>query len=125
VTPHQILVVAVRIFAIVWLLNSIGHLLAILRYSDTSEPYSWTAISLMWPILELIGCVFLWFFPATLSRRLLRDTSKPEGAPGPKLSEWQSMIVIGVGLWTLSYAVPDVVYWIIHIGGYLRQGAEL
>ncbi len=35
------------------------------------------------------------------------------------------MVVIAIGLWTLSYAVPAAVYWVVYLGTYSMQGVEL
>ena len=124
-TPQQILIVAIRLFAIVWFLTSISHVIAALRLLEGSGPDGLVALVVAIPVLELLVCVFLWFFPATLSRRLLKDGDKPVESPGPQLMEWQGIAVVAIGLWTLSYAIPDAVYWVIYVGNYYQQGADL
>ena len=113
-TPQQILVVAIRLFAVFWFLTSIGHLITALRAVDQVGADGFTVIGLLVPIFELFACVFLWFFPTTLSRRLLKGGDSPSGAVAPALLKWQAMIAIAMGLWTLSGGIPDAVYWIMY-----------
>ena len=124
-TPHQILIVAIRVLAIVWLLKTIGHLRVALGLVAVSGPEVQVAPAFVIPILELAACIFLWFFPATVSRRLLRDGDKQVASTEFPLSEWQSTAVVAIGIWTLSYAIPDVIYWLIYVGWYYQHGTDL
>jgi len=124
-TPQQILIVAVRLFAIFWLLTSVGHFVTAFRTLEGAGPDGYTLFGILVPIFEFAACVFLWFFPATLSRRLLKGGDTPSGTVGPALLEWQSMIVIALGLWTLASAVPDAAYWIVYAITYVGMEYRL
>jgi hypothetical protein len=113
-TPQQILIVAVRLFAVFWFLTSIGHLVTALRTWNQYAPDLFAALGLLVAILELAVCLFLWLFPATLSRRLLKGGDTRNEGPAPALLEWQAMLLVALGLWTLSFAVPDAFYWITY-----------
>lgn len=111
-TPQQILIVAVRLFAIFWFVISIGHLVSAARTWENTGPDILAVIGVFVPILELVVSAVLWLFPATLSRRLLKSDDWSSDAPGPALLEWQAMLTAVLGLWVLSWTIPDVVYWI-------------
>ena len=122
-TPQQILIVAVRLFAIFWFLTSIGHLVNALRIWNPQDVFA--TLGVVVPILELVICVFLWLFPATFSRRLLKGGDTRSEAPAPALLEWQAMLLMALGLWTLAFAVPDAVYWITYFLAYPETDVKM
>lgn len=123
-TPQQILVVAVRLFAIFWFFVSIDHLMTAVRTLNRFGPDEFATFNVLLPILELSVCAFLWFFPSTLSRRLLPGGESPSEAPGPVLLEWQAMLIAVLGLWMLAYAISDATYWITYIFAYTSSGPK-
>lgn len=116
-TP-QILIVAIRVFAIFWFLTAIGHLVNALRTWRDLPQEMFAILGVCVPVLELAASAFLWFFPATLSRRLLKGGGSPGAGPSPALLEWQAMLLAALGLWTLAVSIPDAVYWIAHFIAY-------
>ena len=122
-TPQQILIVAVRLFAIFWFVTSIGHLVAAVRALGHVATGGSVSLALGIPIAELTLCVFLWLFPATLGRRLLKSEHEPPSAAPPALLEWQAMLVAVLGLWTLSNAIPDGAYFFAYFLNYKQFGA--
>src|ERR1700741_1975004 len=121
-TPQQILIVAVRLFAIFWFVISIGHFVAAVKALAGIEFDASTSLVLGIPIVELVAFVVLWFFPATLSRRLLKVEVAPANLTAPGLLEWQAMLVAVLGLWTLSRAIPDGAYLIAYFLAYHQAG---
>ncbi len=111
-TPHQILIVAIRLVAIVWFFHAVGHTASILMFvpsagvDESNIPWAWGLAA-----VELIACVFLWLAPATIARRLLPSGQEPITAPTPALLDWQTMAVIAIGIWVLAEVIPDVAYW--------------
>ena len=116
-TPHQILIVAIRLIAIFWFFHAVGHTASILTlvpsagFDESNLPFVWGLSA-----AEMIACVFLWVAPATIARWLLPGSQTPASSPAPALLEWQTMAVIAVGIWVLSQAIPEVTYWLVLIG---------
>jgi hypothetical protein len=106
-TPHQTLVVVVRLFA-VWLGLIVVREVAAwyITGRESNDPY-------LLPILVLIAvvavlCVLvLWFFPRTVARGLL-----PSGADAPVESSspevWFAIGISLLGLWLAASAIPGV-----------------
>ena len=116
-TPHQILIVAIRLVAIFWFFHAVSHTAGILSlvpsagFEESSLPFVWGLAA-----AEMITCVILWLAPATIARRLLPSGEAPASSPAPALLEWQTMAVIAIGIWVLSQAIPEITYWLILIG---------
>lgn len=117
-TPQQILIVAVRLFAIFWFVVSLGHLVSAMRAIDQFSMGGLDRLVFAVPVLQLVVCAFLWLFPATLSRRLLKGGDEVERVESPVLIEWQSMAMVILGLWTLSGGIPDAVYYVAYFLSY-------
>lgn len=114
-TPHQIVVVFLRLVALVWLLTLIGSLYPQFAFSDPSFEEMRVPL-LIYFALQLIPSVVLWFFPATVATRLL-PSPKNEVASStpPSMSEWATLGILLIGIWGLSSAIPNVSYWIVFI----------
>lgn len=109
-TPHQILIVAIRLLAIFWLLGVLAQLPTVLI---TMREMGGVASS-FWlsPLLQFLVCAFLWLFPATLASKLLRSGNEPIPASSVPFSDWRDLLFIVVGVFVLARAVPDAIYWI-------------
>jgi hypothetical protein len=76
--------------------------------------------------LQVAICGVLWFFPVTIASKLLPSYSKPPDPQNPpSVYEWQTLGVICIGLWALSRAVPDLVYWVAYMGMAFESDAPL
>jgi hypothetical protein len=114
--------VCLRLLALIWLLYILGHLYGLFA-AITNDPTALISTSAVWflALLQLAICGALWFFPATLAVRLLPSIrSEPKTAPPPQLVEWQTLGVICIGLWGLSRAIPDAVYWVTFYNMHLK-----
>jgi hypothetical protein len=115
-TPHQIVVVVLRLGALVWLLYTFTHvfgLFAVLR----AEPAALLnrPIVLISAAFQVLVCMALWFFPSTIATNLLRPAPDAhEPAAARPISEWQVFGVIFVGLLALARAIPDAIYWVTY-----------
>lgn len=108
-SPHQILIACSRLGAIVWGIFAIRQI-----------PESWLHVGSAdsrTPVLVLTAvqfalCLFLWFFPATVARKIL-----PPGAAAlpTRPTDWRVLGIILIGLWTFTQVVPRVAYWVIFI----------
>ncbi|MFC4311115.1 hypothetical protein ACFPN2_18605 [Steroidobacter flavus] len=110
-TPHQILIVGIRLLVIFWLLSVLGQAGAILTTVEnmgvTSTPF---VISVG---LQFVAIVVLWLFPATLATKLLRSGNVPVQASTVAFDEWRDLVFVGVGIFVLARALPNVIYWAI------------
>jgi hypothetical protein len=115
-TPHQIVVVVLRLIALVWLLYTLTHvfgLFAVIR-GDPDALVS-RPIVMFSAAFQVIVCLVLWFFPSTIAANLLRsapDTETP--APARPICEWQVLGIVFVGLLALARAIPDSIYWVTY-----------
>jgi hypothetical protein len=118
VTPHQIVALCLRLVALIWLLYTLSHTHELFAYVKNysgiviNKPVVW-----LFAILQIATCAVLWFFPATIAAKLLPSAAgaEPVRSPSP-LVEWQTLGVICVGIWALSQAIPDSIYWITSYG---------
>jgi hypothetical protein len=118
VAPIQVVAVCLRFLAIVWLLYALNNAYGAMSYLGLqggvpgSRWVVWVQAG-----LQLVICGALWFFPVTIASKLLPSYSRPPDPQNPPhLHEWQTLGVICIGLWALSRAVPDLVYWITYMG---------
>ena len=106
VTPHQIVAVALRLFA-VWLgLQTLRTLPAFLGTNGFGPPsYGWVTFILA---LTLVVIFALWVFPRALAGKLLPP---PDSQPRPPATPdvWLSMGCTLLGLWSLTTAIPRLV----------------
>jgi hypothetical protein len=109
-TPHQILIVCLRLVALLWLLSVIRNLYLVFATLN-ADPSPYGAQVWLFAGLQVALLAVLWFLPATIAAKLLRAPRVPTEAPPPRLVEWQTLGVICIGLWALTRAVPDAVYW--------------
>jgi hypothetical protein len=110
VTPHQILIVAIRLLAIFWFLGVLAQLPTVLitmREMRGVASSFWVS-----PLLQFLVCAFLWLFPATLASKLLRSGGEPIPASSVPFSDWRDLLFIVAGVFVLARAVPDALYWI-------------
>jgi len=117
-TPVQIVAVCLRLLAIIWFLYILGHSYGLFAFWKVggeeiiSNGFIWFNV-----VLQLTMCLLLWFFPATIARKLLPAAADSGETRLPvSLVEWQVLGVICVGVWTLANAVPDAIYWLTFYG---------
>lgn len=110
--PRQILIVAIRLFVIVWFVQSLnsGFVTAQLATNMSGREY-WAS---HYPLyIGFAACwLFLWFFPATVAKWLLPDyVAKSEESLPATPAPWLVTGIALIGLFTLQRAVIDAVYW--------------
>lgn len=110
-TPHQILIVGIRLLVIFWVLSLLGQagvLLNTIQNMDVSaRPFLITFG------LQLVAIVLLWLFPATLASKLLRAGNVPVQTSAVAFDEWRDLVFVGAGIFVLTRAIPDFIYWTI------------
>ncbi|WP_116810354.1 hypothetical protein [Steroidobacter cummioxidans] len=109
--PHQILIVGIRLLVIFWFFSLLGQVGVLLTtYQDVAVSSKPFLISM---VMQLVAVVVLWLFPATLASKLLRGGSVPVQPSAVTLDEWRDLVFVGVGLFVVTRAIPDVIYWAI------------
>lgn len=110
-TPHQILIVAIRLLVIFWFLSILGQagvlLTTVQSMGVSSMPFAVTLGA------QIAAIILLWLFPATLAAKLLRSGDAPVQTSAVAFDEWRDLVFTGVGLFILARAVPNVIYWAI------------
>ena len=103
-TPNQILAVALRLFAIMFVIYIVRELLAFyLQGVQRGDPYLLPIVATV-AVLATLFFVVLWFFPTTIARGLL-----PASSEAPVQSSPDTWFVTGsclIGLWLMASAVP-------------------
>ncbi|STZ77227.1 hypothetical protein [Bergeriella denitrificans] len=110
--PRQILIIAIRLFVIVWLIQSLNSGFVTARLAaDMSAGEYWATYYPLY--LGFAACwFFLWFFPATVAKWLLPDYAAQSEEPLPSHpAPWLVTGIALIGLFTLQRAVIDAVYW--------------
>lgn len=103
----------VRFGALVWLLYTISHLNGLFAYVEEGAPIQIDkTVVVLFAALQIGVCVFLWLFPRSVAAQLLPGRNTDEVVKPSSQLEWQTLGVICIGLWALSRAIPDAVYWI-------------
>jgi hypothetical protein len=113
-TPHQIVVVALRLVAVVWAWSTIsqGIVLAFGRFGEM-DPAT-VRLTAFIGFVQLSLCVYLWFFPATIARKLLPSPKNDVVGDAPARSQdWLHVGLIGIGVWVLSGALGAAVRWFV------------
>jgi hypothetical protein len=115
-TPHQIIVVVLRLIALVWLLYTLTHVYGLFAVlAEDPDALLSRPIVLFSAAFQVIVCLALWFFPSTIATNLLRSAPPAhEPAPARPITEWQLFGVIVVGLLALAQAIPDAIYWVTY-----------
>jgi hypothetical protein len=106
-SPHQIIAVAVRLFA-VWLAIYISRdvLWFFFEGSKQQDAYPFW-ISLFVAVASIVIVIVLWLFPRTIARHLLSSESAETATASPDL--WLALGCALIGIWLLSSAIPGLV----------------
>jgi len=107
VTPHQIIAVALRLFA-VWLgLQALTALPSFFTLNGFHSPnFGWMTFMLA---ITAVVIFALWVFPRSIAGKLLPPSeSQPQPSATPDV--WLAMGCTLLGLWTLITTVPRLVY---------------
>lgn len=106
-SPHQVVAVAVRLFA-VWLATYLIRTTPI--YVITFGGHDNSGLVLASAIVTVLGFVIaaaLWFFPLTIARKIL-PTAAANPAPTQSPDMWLSMGCFLIGLWILATSASGI-----------------
>ncbi|WP_373741828.1 hypothetical protein [Neisseria sp.] len=108
-TPQQILIASLRLFVIVWIVETINGGFAFWT-ADIPSPSLPQAAAFYG--VYAVCWLFIWFFPATIANLLL-PAERQEKREMPKHpAPWLTTGIVLIGLWTLSRAVSDGLNWL-------------
>jgi hypothetical protein len=109
---EDVIAVAVRLFAIFLLVTVVRTIPGTLAVIDQAEPKP--SLLLVWLLsgLSLALCAYLWFFPLTVARKLLPAMREPRSDTAMNGSVALSVGLTLLGVWVLSHALPDAIYWV-------------
>lgn len=109
---EDVIAVAVRLFAIFLLVTIVRSFPSAMALIGQVE---------LKPSLVLVGtvlaagvalCAFLWFFPLTVARKLLPAMREPRSETAMNGPVALSVGLTLLGVWVLSHALPDAIYWL-------------
>lgn len=110
----QIVGVVIRVFAVFLAINNLSYAAKIIRYA-MSEPdnYAAMALYLVLAFAPTFVAIFLWFFPLAVATKLIPDM-KTASVPTPIGGQELEVVAFSVvGLWVLTAALPDALYWVV------------
>jgi hypothetical protein len=111
-SPRQIVAVALRVFA-VWLvvqsLRSIPGLIAVLFSGESGVIYE----TFMYALSGAIALA-LWMFPSTIAGKLLPPPSSTEEV-SPTADTWLAIGYALIGIWTLTSTIPRLIFDVLAI----------
>jgi hypothetical protein len=125
VNREDIVAVLVRLFAVYMLFVVIRAVPALA--STSAESGDATATIAIAASLVAVGLLtaLLWFFPLTIARKLLpAATDSTSGTALGAPAAW-SLAICALGLWVLTSALADAVYWIVFYFRTRELGLEL
>jgi hypothetical protein len=108
-TPHQILASCSRLAAAIWALYALS---CIPRYYIQLDqpPVDSRATVLTLVAAQIALCAFLWVFSTTVAQKIL-PRNKDASVTPVGVADWQILGVVCIGLWGLTRAIPDAMYW--------------
>jgi hypothetical protein len=112
--PNQYLSIAVRLFSIILFIEGLRQLVPLLELTISGTVNGMMVsyfFAFLMAILPILFSVVLWFFPVSVSALILRPEIDQDVVPLSQGS-WLVVILIGLGLYTLYYAVSDSMSWI-------------
>jgi hypothetical protein len=107
-SPHQVVAVAARLFA-VWLAIHLPGQVYEFVASDTklNDP-TMRLVALCVAVVEVVTILALWLFPYSIARRLL-GSSPVEAGPSASADTWVRIGCALIGLWLVATSLPALV----------------
>jgi len=104
-TPHQTLAVAVRLFALLFVIYIVQNLLAFYFSSrDRGDPYAGVIVATI-ALISALFVIVLWFFPRSIARGLLTVSNHTPAQPAAP-DTWFATGACLIGLWLTASAIP-------------------
>ena len=116
-TPHQIVGLGVRLFAIWLLLSGIGNAIGLLSLRNHGAAVPIPPLLLALSTVALV-CGILWAFPLAIAKGLLPKSSS-QASDEPTFADWFSVGCSLIGVWALASAISTLAsYLFVNYAGY-------
>jgi hypothetical protein len=112
VTNAQIVALGVRLFSIWLVLYLFGHAPGLWTFIEHGKSGSGAGFVVTVSAVLLLAAVGLWFFPLAVARKLLPKATLDQPTPLP-VEQVQRAGFCLLGLWVLTEAVPDLIYYAV------------
>ena len=106
VTPHQIVALALRLFAIWMGIQALGYVPWFFQVRGSQSP-DYVYVTFMFA-LNLVIILALWFFPRMIAWKLV-PSDDTRSQPPATADTWLAMGCTLIGLWTLTTTIPRLV----------------
>ena len=109
-SPKQILIVAIRLVALIGIVQTLGSIATI--FVQTESMYDSKQISsvLMLYGVYLIAWLLLWCFPAAIANRLLPEHLQTVQEAPKHPAPWLTTGIVLIGIYTVFQVIPDLIY---------------
>jgi hypothetical protein len=112
-TPHQIVATCSRLAALIWATYAMYRVPELFVHINHPAIDNRASVVFLTAI-QLSVCLLLWIFPATVARMLL-PLKEAANSTSPRLSDWQILGFVLVGVWETAQAFPRLIYWVIFL----------
>ncbi len=109
---EDVIAVAVRLFAIFLLVTIVRSFPSAMALIGQVELKPSLVLVALVSVLSLALCAYLWFFPLTVARKLLPAMREPRSETAMDGSVALTVGLTLLGVWVLSHALPDAIYWV-------------
>jgi len=123
-TPHQVLAVAARLFAI-WLAIQVVRDVAIFSVFSRDRGDPQITLAIVMSVVASVALVVLWFFPKSIAGGLVPSPSS-ESPPPASPDGWLTAGSALIGLWLVASAAPSLLrngLGIVFLYGDLQGGS--
>ncbi len=122
-SPHQLIAVAVRLFAIWLAIYAVRYVPAVFLQIEKFGEGPGAAISLGVCFVVIGVLLILWFFPRTIAKKLLPGSPPPEQQTFP-LEDWFAVGCSLIGVWVMTESIPGLVRYLVILFISQRMGPE-
>jgi hypothetical protein len=109
VTPHQIVALALRLFAIWMGIQALGYVPWFFQVRGSQSP-DYVYVTFMFA-LNVVIILVLWFFPRIIAWKLL-PSDDTRSQPPATADTWLAMGCTLIGLWTFTTTIPRLVEYL-------------
>jgi len=110
----QIVGLVVRVFAVFLVVNNLFYAARVIDYAMSKpDHYIAMALNLVLAFVPTFVAIFLWFFPLAVATKLIPDVGNASVQAPMGAEELEVVAYSVVGLWVLTAALPDALYWAV------------
>jgi hypothetical protein len=112
VSREDYVAIAARLFAVYIVLKTILQIPTAVQTMSQEQGTPWVWLYVLALLVSLAICVFLWFFPLTIARKLLPVMKEPRSEQTISAPIGLSLGLTLIGIWFLAHAAIDSIYWL-------------